>query len=47
MKQVIAIIAVCVLACAVMYLTGIVVHEADGSAHFWFESDLRSWIHGV
>ena len=31
--------------CQLMDDTGIVVHR-NGEAQFWFEEDLRSWIHG-
>ncbi len=32
-------------ACRLCDDLGITVRYADGSAHFWFEMDLRRWIH--
>ena len=32
--------------CRLMDDTGITVWYEDGSSHFWFEEDLRGWIHG-
>jgi len=32
--------------CCLLEETGVIVWYVDGSSHFWFESELKRWIHG-
>ncbi len=41
------LIAICSYGlCRVLEVAGMIVWYADGSSHFWFEQELRAWIHG-